>query len=169
MNDLIDSAVTVIAALTVGLIVGAIVMAFAARARQLDDEQRTETAWRDIRGAVEQLGDPEIRARLLRQLAQIRDRWLPGGPMHLDAYRQPAAAELTPAYVHRLLDAYATGDPVNLAGCAVPPDVRGRLRAILIGAAERTAPLPSHPGLATTARPADVPGSIPLSRRPTDG
>lgn len=158
-------------ALFAGFIVGCWVVALAARARQLDDGARGGSAYRDLLDAAKRYADPAYLSVLLRDAANIWDRYRPDG-LHLEVdWRRPAETELTPAYVHRIIDAYATGDPVDLSGCGVPPDVQGRLRAITIGASEATAALPHQPvrHSVTAVHATDVMHRWPLRTGHTDG
>lgn len=158
----------VLFALLSGAIVGAWVVALAARARQLDDNERGGSAYRDLLDAAKRYADPAYVAALMRDAGNIWDQYRPDG-LHLDIdWRRPADTERTPAYVHRIIDAYATGDPVNLSGCGVPPDVQGRLRAITIGASEATAALPGQP-IPRLASSTDVTVRWPVRTGHSDG
>lgn len=163
-----------IGALIAGATLGALVTALGARVRQLDDGERAGAAYRELRDVALHCANPPDVAKLMRDAADIWDRWRPDG-LHLDAfYRRPAGAERTPAYVHRIVDAYATGDPADLSGCWVPPDVHGRLRAILISAGEATAALPDWPrqvrrDLIVRADAADLIEATPVRAGAGDG
>ncbi|SBT64252.1 hypothetical protein GA0070622_1222 [Micromonospora sediminicola] len=147
--DPFQAAAMLIALAVVSFIVGLLVMAIAARARQLDEGDRAGAAFRELRDVAQRHVIPADAAVLLREAARIWDGWRPDG-LHLEAYhRHHADKQLTETYVHRLLDALATGRPVDLSGCRVPADVRGRLRAMAaIAAATGTAtPTPVGPGV----------------------
>ncbi|MFG1898673.1 hypothetical protein ACGFIP_32165 [Micromonospora zamorensis] len=123
-----------IGALFAGGIAGGLIMGMALRVKMLDEGDRAGAAYRDLRDAARRYADPAKLAPLMRAAADIWDRWRPDG-LHMDAfYRRDAATELAPAYVHRIIDAYDTGDKLDLSGCWVPPDVEGRLRVIRFGA-----------------------------------
>ncbi|MEU0081399.1 hypothetical protein ABZY58_26155 [Micromonospora tulbaghiae] len=128
--DPFQAAAMLIAVTVAGFLLGLLVMGIAARARQLDEGDRAGSAFRELRDVALRHVIPADAAVLLREAARIWDGWRPDG-LHLEAYhRQHADKQLTDAYVHRLLDALATGRPVDLSGCRVPADVRGRLRAM---------------------------------------
>lgn len=138
-------AITVVAVLVAGFIVGAVTIAISARSRQLDEQVAASRAFRDLVAVAERYSSPEHRAALRRAAADLWDSFDPFA-RHLavamaDAPGQ-AGQNRTPDYVHRLIDAYATGDPIDFQGCPVPPDVRGRLRAVMAGASEATTRLP---------------------------
>ncbi|WP_435585790.1 hypothetical protein [Micromonospora aurantiaca (nom. illeg.)] len=136
------TAVTVVAVLAAGLIVGAILASLALRSRQLDDDERHGRAFRALIALARECADPVHLARLMRGAGQIWDNVRPDGL----ALEVTAPPPLTPAYAHRLLDAYATGDPIDFSGCWVPPDIQGRVRAIVAGASEATARIPRPAG-----------------------
>lgn len=138
-NDPYALASTVIAALVAGVIVGAILVGIAARGNQLDQTDQASRAFKDLLAVAERSAAPEHRATLLREAAQIWDVFEPIARHASAAYVLPDRA---PGYVHRIVDAYATGDPLNFSGCWVPPDVQGRVRAIMAGASEATTSLP---------------------------
>lgn len=138
-----------IGALLAGVVIGALMVAVAARGRRLDEDTRAGAAFRELRDAALRHADPSSVATLMRDAATIWDRWRPDG-LHLSA---TVAESLTPAYVHRILDAY-DGRPLTFAGCWVPPDVQGRLRAFqAIGAAVDDAAGRYAASLATSIRP----------------
>ncbi|WP_030488173.1 hypothetical protein [Micromonospora chokoriensis] len=163
-------------ALALGALAGGFAIGMAFRPRLLDEGERGGSAFRDLLAAAKACADPANLATLLRQASAIWDQYRPDG-IHLDTdtlWRGEAGTEVTPAYVHRIVDAYATGDPVNLSGCWVPPDVQGRLRAITIGASEATAALPGRPiprptGFITSVHPTDVIERWPVRTGPSDG
>ncbi|MFG2054796.1 hypothetical protein ACGFI9_12265 [Micromonospora sp. NPDC048930] len=127
-------AFTISAVLVAGVAVGAILAGLAQRGRAADDAERAGRAFRELRDLAQACCDPVHLVRLMRGTADIWDNWRPDG-LALDVAAPPP---LTPAYAHRLVDAYATGDPVDFAGCWVPPDIQGRVRAIVAGASEPT-------------------------------
>ncbi|MEV4270583.1 MULTISPECIES: hypothetical protein [Micromonospora] len=141
-TDPTTAAVTIAAVLAAGLTLGAILAGLAARSRQLDDSDRHARAFRALLALAGETVDPVHRARLMRGAADIWDNLLPDGI----ALEVTAPPPLTPAYAHRLLDAYATGDPIDFSGCWVPPDIQGRVRAIVAGASETTARIPRPAG-----------------------
>jgi len=127
-------AFTISAALVTGVAVGAILAGLAQRGRAADDAERAGRAFRELRNLAQACADPVHLPRLMRGTADIWDNFRPDG-LALDVIAPPP---LTPAYAHRLVDAYSTGDPVDFAGCWVPPDIQGRVRAIVAGASEPT-------------------------------
>lgn len=149
INDPFALAFTISAVLVVGVALGAILTGLAQRGQRADDAERFGRAFRELRDLAEACADPVHLARLMRGTAKIWDHLLPDG-LALDL---TFPAPLTPGYAHRLVDAYATGDPVDFSGCWVPPDIQGRVRAILAGASEPTARIPQH----TTAGPIAAP------------
>lgn len=169
MIDPVTFASTIIGVLIAGLIAGAVLAALAARGPQLDEAERASRAFKDLLAVAERAAAPEHRAMLLREAAEIWDVFEPIARHASPAYVVPDRA---PGYVHRIIDAYATGDPVNFSGCWVPPDVQGRLRAVLAAASEATAPLPDrYPGrhLVTTVDPTDVIERWPVRAGASDG
>ncbi|MFI6332944.1 hypothetical protein ACIBBG_32135 [Micromonospora chersina] len=166
ITDPFTLAFTVSAVLVTGVAMGAILAALAGRTRQLDDAERFGRAFRQLRDLAEACADPVHLARLMRGTAEIWDHVLPDG-LALDVAAPPP---LTPAYAHRLVDAYATGDPVDFSGCWAPPDIQGRLQAILAGASEPTAHIPQHPGEPITAPTPPLSGGTRVIRpRTSDG
>lgn len=167
ITDPFALAFTISAVLVAGVAVGAILAGLAGRTRQLDDAERFGRAFRDLRDLAEACADPVNLARLKRGTARIWDHLLPDG-LALDLTTPPP---LTPGYAHRLVDAYATGDPVDFSGCWVPPDIQGRVRAILAGASEPTARIPRMDtgGPITTPTPPLTAGGRLVRPRTSDG
>ncbi len=62
----------------------------------------------------------------------------------LDDDQEAPIGPATPAYVHRLLDAYLTGEPLDFAGTAVPADVRARLEQVMSEAKTGTTDRPGR-------------------------
>ncbi|MFI2650177.1 hypothetical protein [Micromonospora fulviviridis] len=127
-------AAVVSGALLFGLAVGAIVTGLGHRGQRDDDADRAGLAFRTLADLAQECADPVHLARLMRGTAEIWDNFRPDG-LALEVLAPPP---LTPGYVHRLIDAYASGRPLDLGGCWVPPDVQGRLRAITATAAATT-------------------------------
>ena len=68
-----------------------------------------------------------------------------------EAEQQVLDREGTPAYVHRLLDAWATGEPLDFAGHPVPEDVQARVVEVLRETTTRPpAETPERPARETT-------------------
>lgn len=163
-------AITVVAALMTGLIVGAIVMAVAARTRQLDEQVQASTAFRDLLTVAERYVSPEHRAALLRDAADLWDIF---DPLARQVSAALGAPDRAPEYVRWLLHAYLTGAPLDFHGCWVPPDVQAQLRAAhrWAGASEAAAPAgrAAVRDLVTTVAPADLTERWPLRPRSSDG
>ncbi|WP_319460062.1 hypothetical protein [Micromonospora sp. RTP1Z1] len=159
-------AATVSAALLTGVAVGAILTGLANRGRAADDAERAGRAFRELRDLARACADPVHLARLMRGAGDIWDNLRPDG-LALDV---TAPAPLTPEYAHRLVDAYATGQPLNFAGCWVPPDIQGRLRAIITAARPATtASRPATGGPITQPTPPLSVGGLLIRPRTSDG
>ncbi|SCL43212.1 hypothetical protein GA0074692_6767 [Micromonospora pallida] len=127
MIDLTTYLVSVLAALLVGGLLAAVMVALAARGRQLDERDQAAQAYRDLAALAHRMVQPDQREALRAGAARIWTAWQPDCPPAIDP-----PPEHAPAYVHRLLDVLA-GGPLDLSGVWVPADVRGRIRAVLAG------------------------------------
>jgi hypothetical protein len=137
VNTLTTTVLVAVIALLLGGAAGTIIMAVGARGRRLDDDAATAQILADMVELAAAAASPEKREIVRHRAHLIADRWRPDGHLTIPDPVPPA----TPDYVHRLVDAYGTGDRLDFAGCWVPADVQGRLRAILAGAGEATGPV----------------------------
>lgn len=112
-----------------GVLVGAGMVALVSRGRQLDEREQATQAYRDLAALAWRLVPPDQREALRSSAARIWAHWQPDGTPGMD----PVMPDRAPAYVHRLIDAWS-GGPLDFGGCWVPPDVQGRIRAVLTGA-----------------------------------
>ncbi|MEU5938657.1 hypothetical protein ABZ807_05615 [Micromonospora sp. NPDC047548] len=102
-------AITVVAALVTGFIVGAITVAVAARQRQLDEQITTSKAFRDLLTLAERYASPEHRAALLRGAANLWDVFDPLARELAAALAAPPRTSTDETSQRRRL---ATGGPI---------------------------------------------------------
>lgn len=72
------------------------------------------------------------------------------------------AAGMTPAYVHALLDAFLTGEPLNFGKADVPADVQARLTEALNAGVLRGVPAEAGPYVPDQTEPG--PGHLRAAR-----
>ncbi|SCL15107.1 hypothetical protein [Micromonospora inyonensis] len=127
MIDVSTYVVSVLVALSGGGLFAAVMVALAARTRQLDERDQSAQAYRALAALAHRMVSPDRREALRAGAAGIWTAWQPDSPPAIDPPPERASA-----YVHRLLDVLA-GGPLDLSGVWVPADVRGRLRSALAG------------------------------------
>jgi hypothetical protein len=141
--------VAVVIALLLGALAGGVIVGVGSRGRRRDDDATIAQALADLVELAVGSAYPDRRENVQRRANMIADRWQPDGH-HIIAEPAPVL-ENTPDYVHRLLDAMATGARLDLAGCWVPGDVTGRLRAMLAGEAPSPIAAAGHDPTAVNA------------------
>lgn len=134
--------VSLMVALLIGVAAGAVLVGVGGAARRRDDAEAADQVLADLRTLAIAAAAPDRRETVRTRAGRIIERIRPG--LHTLPAAPAAPVQLdVDLYVHRLLDAYGSGEPLDLSGCAVPPVVEGRLRAIMAAAGERTAPVPA--------------------------
>lgn len=113
---------------------------------ELDDDQAA--AWADgERGRYLEPGDFILQHQQLTddEVKQLKARFL-------EAMAQPQPLAVleptgTPAYVFDIIDAWASGEPLDFDGHPVPDDVQARVAEIVGGPAKKASEAPSPPPL----------------------